>query len=49
MTDQALQEKKPKEKQVKPNAETFIEKSKQAATENVEPTVEGVAVSLFWL
>jgi tyrosyl-tRNA synthetase len=45
LADRILQEKKPKEKQVKPNAETFIEKSKQAATENVEPTVDGVAVS----
>lgn len=26
----------------------FVEKSKQAATENVEPTVEGVAVSAFF-
>ncbi|KAJ9098024.1 hypothetical protein QFC20_006055 [Naganishia adeliensis] len=36
-------EKKPKEKQAKPTAEVFVDKSKQAATENVEPTVEGVA------
>ena len=45
LTGGILHEQKPKEKQVRPNAETFIEKSKQAATENVEPTIEGVAVS----